>query len=102
MEVIGAQRAQAQGEDEIYAMVDSLTRQIKEDFHLSAQEIASDIDKDVTTITTDSPQAFKEYMTGIMLHRERRFKESNEALLKAVSLDPDFALAYLKISDNYD
>ena len=101
MEVVGAQRAQAQGEDGIYAMVDSLTRKIKEDFHLSAQEIAADIDKDITTIITGSSEALKEYMKGVLLYREREFEESNQALQRAVSLDPEFALAYLKISENY-
>ncbi len=101
LDLVGTQRAEARGEDGIYDMVDGLTRRIKRDLSLSPEDIESDIDRDVRTITSSSPEALKAYTKGVLLYRERRFKDSNGAFLEAVALDPEFALAYLKISENY-
>jgi serine/threonine protein kinase/tetratricopeptide (TPR) repeat protein len=101
MDLIGTERVEGQGEGSIFIMVDRLTRKIKEDFDLSAETIAHDIDKDVMQITTNSPEALKHYVEGKRLYEERRFKESIRALEKATELDPDFALAYVKLSEDY-
>lgn len=101
MEPIGAERIEGKGEESIFSMVDGLTRKIKEDFDLSAESIAQDIDKDVMTITTNSSEALKYYIDGKLLFRERKFQESINALEKAIALDPEFALAYVKISEDY-
>ncbi len=101
MDLIGTARVEGQGEGSIFIMVDRLTRKIKEDFDLSAETIAHDIDKDVMQITTNSYEALKHYVEGKRLYTERNFKESIKALEKAIDLDPNFALAYVKISENY-
>jgi serine/threonine protein kinase/Flp pilus assembly protein TadD len=101
MELIGAERVEGTGRDSIFSMVDQLTRRIKEAFQLSAVDIAQDTDKDVMSITTNSPEALKYYIDGKLLYEESEFQESINALEKAIALDPEFALAYVKISQDY-
>ncbi len=101
MDLIGTERVEGQGEGSIFIMVDRLTRKIKEDFDLTPETIAHDIDKDVMQITTNSHEALKHYVEGKRLYAERKFKESIKVLEKAIGLDPEFALAYVKISENY-
>lgn len=85
---------EGKGEENIFAMVDELTRRIKANFKLSEEEIAGDIDMAVGKITTSSPEALKYYIEGKRLYNEAKFAESIEVLKKAVSIDPNFATAY--------
>lgn len=101
MKAIGSEVVTGVGIDSMYSMVDDLTRKIKEDLNLSREQIEADIDEDVKTITTDSDIALKYYSDGLRLSWEGKFEESNEALNEAVNSDPNFALAYMKLSENY-
>jgi serine/threonine protein kinase/Tfp pilus assembly protein PilF len=101
MEIIGTQRGEARDENSIFALIDGLSREIKQDFNISAEEIARDIDEDVIKITTDSPVAFKHYVDGSLLFNQGKLLESNEVLEKAIALDPEFALAYRKMAENF-
>ncbi|NIO49803.1 MAG: protein kinase, partial [Candidatus Aminicenantes bacterium] len=67
-ELIGSESVEGHGEKDFYAMVDELTRKIKENFELSEKQIASDIDKEVGKITTDSTEAYKHYSLGRKFH----------------------------------
>ncbi len=101
LEPVGAEKVEGKGIESIFSMVDGLSREIKRDFKLSADAIAKDIDKEVETITTNSPDALKYYVEGKSLFQERKHQESIQALEKAISSDPEFALAYVKMSENY-
>lgn len=101
MEIIGTQRAEARDEKSIFAIIDGLSKEIKQDFNISAEEIARDIDEDVIKITTSSPEAFKHYVDGTLLFNEGKLQESNTVLEKAIAQDPEFALAYRKMAENY-
>ena len=70
------------------------------DFELSEEQIAQDIDLRIADITTESPRALTCYLEGGELYNDRKFKESMSILLKAVELDPGFAMAHRKISIN--
>jgi tetratricopeptide (TPR) repeat protein len=98
-ESIGSPEAEGVHESSI---VDDLTHKIKQALNLSQETIAQDIDRSVTDIMTDSPLAMDLYMEGMRLYDERKFEESNQALFKAVESDPGFAMAYRKISINFD
>ncbi|MFC2141993.1 protein kinase [Acidobacteriota bacterium] len=98
-ESVGSPEAEGIHESSI---VDDLTQKIKQALNLSRETIAQDIDRSVTDILTDSPQALNLYMEGLRFYDERKFVESNQALLKAVEIDPGFAMAYRKISINFD
>jgi tetratricopeptide (TPR) repeat protein/predicted Ser/Thr protein kinase len=101
MELLGSEQAEGQGKASIFSLIDVLTRKIKSDIKLPPERIAKDIDKDVSNITTSSPEALKHYIEGKKLYEEDKFEESVKALEKAVSLDPEFALAYVKMSEDY-
>lgn len=101
-EPITSERVEGKGEESIFSMVDDLTRRIKVNFKLSAEEMATDSDKDVAKITTSSPEAYKYYLEGDryenILGDERKALQFYE---QAVAIDPEFATAYLTMSITY-
>jgi len=97
----GSHQFQCSGLDGLNTLVDSLTRRLKSDLNLSRREIERDIDPQVGLITTSSPEALRLYTNAKDLYNRRMFGPSNEALEKAVALDPRFALAYWGMAENY-
>ena len=67
-ELMGSESLEGEGEQSFYTMVDELTKRIKEKFQLSRNEIESDIDKEIETITSSSPEALGHYIEGRRLH----------------------------------
>ncbi len=102
MEPRASEQVEGIGLDSMFDMADRLTRKIKADFDLTLDEIAADIDKDVQLITTASPEALKHYIEGKILYEQGQFDKSIETLEKAISIDPEFALAYWLIADCYN
>jgi len=92
---------QGNGEESLFAMVDGLTEKIKRNFKLKAGERAEDLDKDVSQITTNSLGAFKCYIDGRKYHLMGEYRQSITMMEEAVSIDPEFALAYQSISESY-
>ena len=85
----------------IFPAIDKLTTRLKSGFNLSENEIFADIDSDIESITTSSHEALNHYITGKRLFNERDFKGSLKAFQKAVDIDPEFAMAYLKMARTY-
>jgi len=100
-ELIGSESVEGHGEKDFYAMVDELTRRIKTNFELSETQIATDIDKEVGKITTDSPEAYKHYSQGRTFHLNGDYPRSVESMLKAAEIDPEFAMAYRSMASAY-
>ncbi len=100
-ESVGAERVEGVGEDNIFTMVDNLTRRIKANFRLSAQDISSDIDEDVGKITTRSPEAYRFYIEGRRHFSVGDHQKSIEFMEKAVAVDPEFAMAYRSMAVAY-
>jgi len=101
-ELIGSEKVEGKGEKSFYFMVDELTRRIKASFKLTAEEIASDIDKEVGKITTSSPEAYKYYSEGSKYYRrEIDYSRSIQFLEKAIAIDPEFAMAYRNMAQVY-
>ena len=101
-ESIGSETVTGQGEGSLYALVDELTRRIKENFQLSAQAIAADIDKEVGKITSSSPEAFRYYSEARKYHLRYEYREAIQLYEKAVSIDPEFAMAYRGMAAAYN
>ncbi len=89
------------GEKDFWTVAESLSRKIKEGLSLSAQAIAADRHKDLKKITTASPEAFKSYAEGKTFFNEQKFEECVASLEKAVAQDPEYAMAYLLLSQAY-
>jgi len=100
-ELIGSESVEGEGEESIFSMVDELTRRIKKDFRFSAEEIASDLDKDIEKITTSSPEAHKYYSEGRKYFFRGEYRKSTQLMEKAVAIDPEFAMAYRSMSIAY-
>jgi serine/threonine protein kinase/predicted Zn-dependent protease len=100
-ELIGSESVEGHGEKDFYTMVDELTRRIKENFELSETQIATDIDEEVGKITTASPEAYKHYSLGRTYHLNGDYQRSIESMLKAVEIDPEFAMAYRSMASAY-
>jgi len=98
---IGSERVEGKGEESIFSMVDELTKRIKTHFKLSSEEIASDIDKMIGKITTSSPEAYKYFSQSMEDFNKGEYREAIQLLEKAVSVDPEFARAYLMMSAAY-
>jgi len=96
--LLGSESMEGKGEESILSMIDGMTKKIKENFELSQEVIASDIDKDIGTITTNSPEAYKFYMEGATYHNNGDYKSAIQLYEKAVSLDPEFATAYRSLA----
>ncbi len=101
-ELLGSEGVEGVGEDSFFAMVDELTRRIKANFLLSAEEIASDIDEDVGKITTNSPEAYKYYSEGTRLRNKGEYRQSIQAMEQAIDIDPEFAMAYHSMALSYN
>jgi tetratricopeptide (TPR) repeat protein len=100
-ELIGSETAEGSGQESFHLMVDELTPKIKANFELDAEEIASDIDKDIGKIMTSSPEAYKYYVEGRKYHNPGQYNLELEFMEKAVAIDPEFAMAYRAIATVY-
>jgi len=100
-ESIGSETVTGQGEGSLYGLVDELTRRIKGNFQLSDQAIAADIDKEVGQITSNSPEAFRYYSEARKNHLRYDYQEAIPLYEKAISIDPEFAMAYRGLAAVY-
>jgi len=100
-ELIGSDRVEARGEEEVFPKVDELTRRIKTNFRLSTEEIASDIDREIGKITTNSPEAYKYYSEGQKYQLMGDDRKAVQFYERAVAIDPRFATAYRSMAAAY-
>jgi serine/threonine protein kinase/Tfp pilus assembly protein PilF len=96
--VLASESGEGRGEESIFTIVDGLTKWIKRRLKLTADERADDFDRDVRQITTKSLEAFKYYIDGRKYHLMGEYRQSIESMEKAISIDPEFAMAYLSMS----
>jgi len=81
-------------EEKIFSMVDELTLKIKENFNLSEEEIAGDIDMEVGKITTSYPQAYRYFSEAEKCYYSGDYRKAILIGEKAIEIDPEFATAY--------
>jgi serine/threonine protein kinase/Tfp pilus assembly protein PilF len=100
-EIIGSERVEAWGEEDVFPKVDELTKKIKANFNLSEEDISNDLDKDVEKITTSSPEAYRFYSEGLKYLGTGDVRGCIALMEKAVEIDPEFAAAYRYISASF-
>ena len=100
-ETIDSETVEGIGEASIFSIVDELTRRIRSSFQFTSEEMDTDPDLPVGDITTSSPEAYKLYSEGRRYHDLGEFDKSIELMEEAVSLDPEFAMAYRSLSVSY-
>ena len=86
---------QVAGSD-VYAMVDELTAQIRNDIGL--KNVDKTLNIDVREKTSGNLTAYNYYLEGVDLLNGGLYNESISALKKSIALDPSFKQAYFKLS----
>ncbi len=94
---LAAFRIDGQPEDNLFALVDDLTVQIKNSLSLP---VAANEERDplVADMTSHSPEAYRHYFEGLDHRREFRFASAITSFERAVELDSSFAMAYYHLS----
>lgn len=100
-ELVGSENVEGRGEESIFSMVDELTKRIKTNFKFSSGEIASDIDNDVSKITTSSPEAFRYYSEAERYFNQGDYRLSIELFKRAIGVDRQFAMAFSSMGRAY-
>jgi len=98
--VIASQRVSGPNGTNIFALVDSLSLEIKKDLELPALAQKEE-ETSVAEITTHSPEALRFYLEGNELFNKVYMKEAAEKFEQAVKIDTTFASAYLKLAFCY-
>jgi serine/threonine protein kinase/tetratricopeptide (TPR) repeat protein len=94
-EVLAPEIEEGTGEESIFTMVDNLARRLKTSLGLTAQQAATDVNREIRDVTTNSLEAWKFYSQGLQLDLAGEFFEAISHFEKAVTVDPKFAMAYL-------
>jgi serine/threonine protein kinase/Flp pilus assembly protein TadD len=101
LKTVATETDEGTGTENIFVMVDRLTKKIKGRFDLTDEQLANDLDKEVAQITTSSLEALKYYVEGRRKHLEGEYRQSIELMEKAVAIDPEFAMAYRSLSVSF-
>lgn len=110
--IISTERVDAANESSLFPTMDDLTRRLKAKFALPAggslssllsppsrgATVGPALDRDLKDVTTASVDAYREYAKGIELHQRGRPQDAIPLFQRAVEIDPNFALAYVKMA----
>ena len=92
-----SQRSSAINDEDIFAQVDRLSAEIRND--LDIPELAGEsTDKKLTEVTSKSPEAYRYYLEGMDYIRKLYGREGRESLEKALEYDSTFAMAYYQLA----
>jgi tetratricopeptide (TPR) repeat protein len=93
-------RVEGKGEESLFAMVDELTRRIREE--LGASGGWWEADRRTSELSTRSVEALRLYSEGLALARSRSHLEAARRLEQALEKDAEFALARAFLAEVYD
>ena len=96
-EILSTNRVEGLAGDNLFAMVDELTGEIRQGFD-TGEAITIGGDRELMNVTTASLEAYRHYAEGVHLGDQGRAEEATEQLRKAVDIDPGFAMALRKLS----
>jgi len=88
-------------EGQVLAMIDQLTVKAKEILSISRDKIDTDVDTSIASARTSSLEAASLFQRGVDYLYEGQNLEAIEPLEQAVKEDPDFSLAYARLSQAY-
>ncbi|MCH7948058.1 MAG: protein kinase, partial [candidate division Zixibacteria bacterium] len=92
-----SQRSVAVNNEDIFAQVDKLSAEIRND--LDIPELAGEpTDKKLSEVTTNSPEAYRYYLEGMDYIRKYYTRKGRESYQKAIELDSTFAMAYFRLA----
>jgi len=85
---------------DIYAMVDQLTWEVKNDLRLPKEALAEP-DKPVAELSTKSEDAYRHYLRGLDYENRLLHKEALEQYKKALEYDSTFAMLHYNMRNTY-
>ncbi|MGB3092597.1 MAG: protein kinase [Candidatus Zixiibacteriota bacterium] len=92
-EVLVTQRVSGEEGEDLFAVVDKLSAQIKEDLALPGGTKTA-VDRAVADVTTHSPEAYRCFLDGLDNYNKVYFAEATRDFEKALEYDSTFAMAY--------
>jgi tetratricopeptide (TPR) repeat protein len=95
--VVASQRITAGPEEQIFAVVDRLTVELKKDLALPEQARTEE-DPHVADVTTHSPEAYRHYVEGVAALRKVYMNEAEQSFKEALEFDSTFAMAYISLA----
>ncbi len=98
-QIIFSQKLEGQDVQSIFGMVDRLTSSIASSF-LPASDLPQKA-PEIEQASTSNVEAYRHYQLGLDFSRRFLEPDAIRELEEAVRLDPQFALAYLRLSDQY-
>lgn len=101
LEILASDFITGKSEESFPSLVDEITRKIKANLELTEEQVIGDIDGEVGTITSNSPEAFKYYSIGRKFLIQGEQRKSIELMEQAVAVDPEFAMAYRSMAIAY-
>jgi len=99
-DVVAAETVEGLGEDSVFASIDALTRRIKDRLSVPVSTTAV-VDRDLSDVTTSSMDAYRYYADGVNLISQSRNQEAIPVFERALDIDPEFAMAFAKLSIAY-
>jgi tetratricopeptide (TPR) repeat protein len=87
-------KVEAEGESNLFAGVDDLTRRIRSGFEIPSDQVFRPLEE----VTTSSPQAYRFVVEGRKLFRQGKFEAAIALYEKAIEVDPEFAEALRELS----
>jgi serine/threonine protein kinase/tetratricopeptide (TPR) repeat protein len=109
--IMSTERVDAVNEAALFSTMDDLTRRVKTRFvsdgtgplsgllsRPGAPKARLDLDRDLKDVTTSSMEAYRFYAAGVEHNQRARYLDALPQFQRAVELDPDFALAYVKMA----
>ncbi len=96
-EIVATWRVNGEKGEDIFAVVDKLTAQIKEDLSLPGGA-AKELNRSVADVTTRSPEAYRYYLEGLDNFNRVYFADAERSFRKALEYDSTFAMAYFRLA----
>jgi len=90
-------RAEGKGDSSLFATADQLAVKIKQAL-LQPALISKERDRAIVDITTESPEAYQEYIRGLDLWQRMYVDDAEPHFRKAITLDSTFAMPYYYLS----
>jgi eukaryotic-like serine/threonine-protein kinase len=98
-QILFSDKLEGQDVQSIFGMVDRLTAKIAENF-LPASDLPQKT-PEIEEASTSNVEAYRHYQMGIDYARRFLGADAVRELKEAVQLDPQFALAYMRLGDQY-
>ncbi|MBN2226227.1 MAG: tetratricopeptide repeat protein [candidate division Zixibacteria bacterium] len=100
-QVVSSQQIAGEDGEDVFALVDRLTVEIKTDLTLPVDAFR-EADRFIADVTTHSPEAYRYYLTGLDYLAQNYWAEAKVNFRKAIEEDSTFAMAYYYLTVHED